>query len=223
MPDPSCSQPIRVLLVDDHTILRVGLRAFLRYHEDIRVIGEAEDGAEALARVEELRPDVILMDIAMPGMGGIEATRLVRERYPGTRVLILSQYNDPQYVLPLLRAGASGYLLKDALGNDLLSAVRAVAKGETFLCPSVAKMLTDEIRQPAGSRLDSPESLTPREQQILEHITQGQTSARIAEALSISVNTVEWHRANLMSKLGVHTVAELVRYAFQHGMVQEEH
>ncbi len=221
MPNASCPQPIRVLLVDDHTILRVGLRAFLRYHEDIRVIGEAQDGAEALMRVQDLHPDVILMDIAMPGMGGIEATHLVHERFPQTRVLILSQYSDPQYVLPLLRAGAAGYILKDALGTDLLTALRAVAKGETFLCPSVAKMLTEEIRQPGTSRPVSPETLTPREREILEHITTGQTSARIAQALSISVNTVEWHRANLMSKLGVHTVAELVRYALQHGVVAE--
>ena len=211
---------IRVLLVDDHTILRIGLRAFLRYHDDIQVIGEAQDGAEALARVAELRPDIVLMDIAMPGVNGIEATRQIRAQYPETRVLILSQYEDPQYVLPLLRAGASGYIPKDALGTDLLAALRRVAKGETFLCPSVAKVLAEEIRG-AGSKSTSTDSLTPRECEILQHIALGETNTQIAEQLSISVNTVEWHRANLMNKLGVHTAGGLVRHALQHGLVGE--
>ena len=128
---------IRVLLVDDHTILRVGLRSFLGYYDDIEVVGEANDGAAAAALVKELQPDVVLMDIAMPGVNGIQATRLIREQYPETKVLILSQYEDSQYVLPLLRAGASGYILKDALGTDLLNALRGVARGETFLGPSI--------------------------------------------------------------------------------------
>ncbi len=213
---------IRVLLVDDHTILRVGLRAFLRYHDDIQVIGEAQDGNEALARVDELHPDVVLMDIAMPGMNGIEATRQIRERYSDTRVLILSQYNDPQYILPLLRAGASGYILKDALGTDLVTAVRTVANGETFLCPSVAKTLAQEIRDPGAAKAILPEPLTPREREILKHITMGQTSTRIAEALSISVNTVEWHRANIMNKFDVHTVVDLVRCALRYGLADTD-
>ncbi len=212
---------IRVLLVDDHTILRIGLRAFLRYHDDIQVVGDAHDGNEALERVQDLHPDIVLMDVAMPGMNGIEATRLIRERFPETRVLILSQYEDAQYVIPLLRAGAAGYILKDALGTDLLSALRMVARGETFLCSSVANVLAQEIRDPGSGKSDTPEALTPREREILQRIAAGLTNSRIAEALSLSVNTVEWHRANLMNKLGVHTAGELVRYAIQHGLVEE--
>jgi DNA-binding NarL/FixJ family response regulator len=210
---------IRVLLADDHTILRVGLRAFLRYHADIEVIDEAENGKEALSKVEELGPDIVLMDIAMPGMNGIEATRLIRERFPETKVLILSQYSDSQYVLPLLRSGASGFILKDALGTDLLAALRTVASGRKFLCPSIAGLLIDEIRSPGANNNGDQEALTPRELEILQCIAAGQTNPQIAEELTISVNTVEWHRSNLMSKLDVHTAGELVRYAMQHGLV----
>ena len=212
---------IRVLLVDDHTILRVGLRSFLGYYDDIEVVGEANDGAAAAALVKELQPDVVLMDIAMPGVNGIQATRLIREQYPETKVLILSQYEDSQYVLPLLRAGASGYILKDALGTDLLNALRGVARGETFLGPSIVKVLAEEVRHPGEGKEATIESLTPRERQILRLIAQGQTNAQIAEVLSISVNTVEWHRANVMNKLGAHTVVDLVRYALQHGFADD--
>ena len=212
---------IRVLLVDDHTILRVGLRSFLGYYDDIEVVGEANDGAAAAALVKELQPDVVLMDIAMPGVNGIQATCLIREQYPETKVLILSQYEDSQYVLPLLRAGASGYILKDALGTDLLNALRGVARGETFLGPSIVKVLAEEVRHPGEGKEATIESLTPRERQILRLIAQGQTNAQIAEVLSISVNTVEWHRANVMNKLGAHTVVDLVRYALQHGFADD--
>jgi DNA-binding NarL/FixJ family response regulator len=213
---------IRVLLVDDHTILRVGLRSFLGYYDDIEVVGEAPDGAAAMVLVKELQPDVVLMDIAMPGVNGIQATRLIREQYPETKVLILSQYEDPQYVLPLLRAGASGYILKDALGTDLLNALHGVARGETFLAPAIVEVLAEEVRHPGEVKEDTIESLTPRERQILQFIVQGQTNAQIAEAVSISVNTVEWHRANVMNKLGAHTVVDLVRYALQHGFADDK-
>ena len=213
---------IRVLLVDDHTILRVGLRSFLGYYDDIEVVGEAQDGAAAVALVKELQPDVVLMDVAMPGVNGIQATRLIRDEYPATKVLILSQYEDPQYVLPLLRSGASGYILKDALGTDLLNALRAVASGETFLGPSIVKVLAEEIRHPGEGKEGTVGPLTPRERQILRFIAQGQTNAQTAEVLSISVNTVEWHRANVMNKLGAHTVVDLVRYALQHSLADDK-
>ena len=211
----------RILLVDDHTILREGLRAFLRYHDDMEVVGEARNGVEAIALVEQLRPDVILMDIAMPEMNGIEATQRICEQYPATQVLILTQHEDPQYILQLLQAGAAGYVLKDVVGTDLLTAVRTVARGESYLPAAVAKMLAQEIRQTGTSKIVSDESLTPRELQVLEHIARGQTNAQIAAALSISENTVAWHRANLRDKLGIHSVAEFVRYAIRHGLVNE--
>lgn len=205
-----------VLMVDDHAILREGLRALLGYYDDIQVVGEAQDGAEGLRRVGELRPDVVLMDIAMPGMNGLEATRQIRSQYPQTRVLILTQHEDPQYVLPLLEAGASGFVSKRALGNDLINALRVVARGDTFLYPTAATMVVDEIRRRREEARISPDALTPRELEILQHIVEGETNAQIALALSISIKTVEWHRSNLMSKLNVHSVADLVRYALEH-------
>jgi DNA-binding NarL/FixJ family response regulator len=212
---------IRVLLADDHAILREGLRALLGYYDDVQVVGEAQDGAEAVTRVGELQPDVVLMDIAMPGMSGLVATRLIRRRYPDTRVLILTQHEDRRYVLPLLQAGASGYVLKRALGTDLITALRTVSKGETFLYPAVATTVVEEMRRQAAVPAAMPEFLTPRERDILKHIVLGESNPQIAAALYLSVKTVEWHRTNLMNKLGVHTVADLVRYALQHGLVEE--
>jgi two-component system response regulator NreC len=212
---------LRVLLVDDHAILREGLRALLGYYDDIEVIGEAPDGAESISKVEELRPDIVLMDIAMPGMNGLEATRVIRERFPDTRVLILTQHEDPQYVLPLMQAGASGFVSKRALGADLINAIRVVAQGEIFLYPTAATTIVQEMRRLRDNATSTPESLTPREMEILTHIVEGKTNAQIAVDLSISVKTVEWHRANLMSKLDVHSVADLVRYALEHEMMQK--
>ena len=210
---------IRVLMVDDHAILREGLRALLSYYEDVEVVGEAQDGGEAVAKAGELLPDVVLMDIAMPGMNGLEATRLIRQQYPQVRVLILTQHEDPQYVVPLLQAGASGFVTKRALGTDLINALRVVARGETFLFPTAATTVVEEIRRRNENPETTPDSLTPRELEILNLIVAGETNAQIAAALSISVKTVEWHRANLMSKLDVHSIADLVRYAMEHELV----
>jgi DNA-binding NarL/FixJ family response regulator len=212
---------IRVLLVDDHAILREGLRALLSHYDDVEVIGEAQDGNEAVAFVDQLRPDIVLMDVAMPGMGGLEATRLIRQQYPQTRVLVLTQYDDFQYIQSLLQAGASGYVTKRALGTDLIAALQVVARGATFLQPSVASTVAEQIRHQADSTDAVMEPLTPREQEILKYIALGKTNPQIAIVLSLSVKTVEWHRANLMSKLDAHGVADLVRYAIQHGLVDE--
>lgn len=209
---------IRILLVDDHAILREGLRALLSYYPDVEVVGEAEDGAQAIACVQCLSPDIVLMDIAMPGMNGLEATRRIHQGYPDTRVLILTQYEGQPYVLPLLRAGASGYVLKRALGADLINAVRLVARGESFLYPSVATTVLEQLRQPEEAFTQADKALTPREQEILRRVAHGDTSRQIAVELNISVKTVEWHRGNLMSKLEVRSLAELVRYALQHGL-----
>lgn len=212
---------ISVLLVDDHSILREGLRALLGYYEDVQVVGEAPDGSAALARVAELRPDIVLMDIAMPTMNGLEATVRIRREFPATRVLILTQHEDRQYVLPLLEAGASGYVLKRALGADLITALRAVARGETFLYPAVTRVVVDEVCHRGEVKTGTPDSLTHRECEILRHIVLGKTNTQIAIDLSLSVKTVEWHRANLMNKLDVHNVADLVRYALQHHLLEE--
>lgn len=211
---------IRVLLVDDHAILREGLRAFLSCSEDIQVVGEAQDGQEALEKVGSLHPDVVLMDVAMPGMNGLEATCLVCQHYPGVRVLVLSQHEDRQYVMPVLQAGAAGYIFKRALGTELLAAIRTVFAGETYLHPSVSTMLMEEMR--GNYQNETREVLTAREVEVLKHVVQGRTSSQIAVTLSLSVKTVEWHRTNMMNKLDLHNVVELVRYALQEGLVQRE-
>jgi DNA-binding NarL/FixJ family response regulator len=208
---------IRVLLVDDHAILREGLRALLSYYADIEVVGEAEDGQQALESVARLSPDVVLMDIAMPGMSGLEATRRIREEYPDVYVLILTQYEDETYVLPLLQAGASGYVPKRALGADLTNAIRLVAKGGSFLYPPIA---THTIQQVNMENIPSTSLLTQRELEILRLVVKGKTSSQIALEMKISIKTVEWHRNNIMHKLQVDSIAELVRYALQHGLVE---
>jgi two-component system nitrate/nitrite response regulator NarL len=211
----TCTQvpKLRVLLVDDHTIVREGLRAILRYYDNVEIVGEAADGAEAVTKADDLHPDVVIIDIAMPRMNGIQATRLIRERFPGTRVIILSQHPDREYVTSALKAGASGYVLKHAAGADLIAALRCVARGEVFVHPSVSSAIAEEIRGDAVT-------LTPREREVLQLISDGHTSAQIAASLHLSVNTVNWHRTNLMTKVGAHNVAELIRYAQQNRLIQ---
>ncbi len=210
---------IRVLVVDDHTILRQGLRALLDEYDDLQVVGDAQSGEEALVRVDELMPDVVLMDVMMPGMNGLEATRRIRERHHQVRVLVLTQYEDRQFVLSLLQAGASGYVLKRVLGSDLVGALRAVYNGQTYLDPDVATIVVDEAFHPGEREKGMQESLTARECEILRLIALGKSNGQIAAALFLSINTVIWHRANLMGKLGVHKATDLVRYALQSGLV----
>jgi DNA-binding NarL/FixJ family response regulator len=206
---------IRVLIVDDHAILREGLRALLSYYDDVEVVGEAQDGGEALRLVEAVHPDIVLMDIAMPGMNGLEATRKIHDQFPGTQVLVLTQYEDWQYVMPLLKAGAAGFILKKALGEDLISAIRAIARGESFLYPPVAKVVLEQIQQVGEAAQIQNEELTVREREILSYIVGGLTNRQIAQSLSLSIKTVEWHRGNIMEKLGARSVAELVQYALK--------
>ena len=210
---------IRVLLADDHAILREGLKSLLGYYDDVQVVGEAADGAEAVSQAAELQPDVVLMDIAMPGMNGIDATRLIHQQNPGTRILILTQHDDWRYVQPLLAAGASGYVLKRALGADVIGALRTVARGETYLYPAVVSTMVEQMHRAGEDADTATEPLTRRETQVLRLVVMGQTNPQIAESLSLSAKTVEWHRMNLMRKLGVHTVADLVRLALKHGLV----
>lgn len=212
---------VRILLVDDHAILREGLRALLCYYDDMEVIGEAQNGAEALNQANDLLPDVVVMDVAMPIMGGIEATRLIHKEHPEIRILVLTQYDDWRYIQPLLQAGASGYVTKRALGTDLIEALRTVSRGETFFQPNVASTIAEQIRQCAEPTDLATASLTPREQEILKFIALGKTNLQIAMILSLSVKTVEWHRTNMMRKLDAHSVADLVRFALQNGLVDE--
>lgn len=210
----------RILLVDDHAILRAGLRALLASHSDLQVVGEAANGAEAFARVNELKPDVVVMDIAMPGVNGLVATRQILEAHPETRILILTQYDNKEYVLPLLRLGAAGYVLKQTVDTDLVTAIRAVARGESFLYPPVAKMVLDAYLEEPRQTSDDPYSqLTEREREVLVFVAQGKSTREIAGVLHISPNTVDVHRARLMQKLDLHSIAEVSAYAVRRGLV----
>jgi len=212
--------PIRVLLVDDHAILRAGLRALLSAYSDVTIVGEAADGAEAFTRVHELKPDVVVMDIAMPGVNGLVATRQILQSHPKTKILILTQYDNKEYVLPLMRVGAAGYVLKQAVDTDLVAGIRAVARGESFLYPSVAKVVLDAYLQESSASSDDPYTqLTAREREVLILVAQGHSTREIAEMLHISSNTVDVHRAHLMQKLDLHNVAELSAFAMRHGLI----
>lgn len=202
--------PIRVLLVDDHTLVRAGLRALLGGMTDIRVVGEAASGEEALEVAARERPDVALMDIAMKGITGLEATARLRQDVPGTRVLILSMHAAEEYVTQAVRAGASGYLLKDAAPGELELALRSVMRGSTWFSPAVART------EPAG------EGLTARQREVLALIAAGRSTKEIAFALGLSVKTIETHRAQIMERLGIRDVPGLVRYALRTGLVPPE-
>ncbi|MBI4515009.1 MAG: response regulator transcription factor [Deltaproteobacteria bacterium] len=202
---------VRVLLVDDHTVVRRGLRKILESTPEIEVVGEVGDGAQALTAATSLHPDVVLMDISLPGLNGIEATRRITATTPGTQVLMLSMHADEQYVRQSIGAGAKGYLLKDADDQDLVSAVLAVRKGETYFSGTLARTVIGE-----GGR--APDVLSPREREVLALICSGRTNREVAEALGLSVNTIETHRKHIIDKLDLHSTAELVRYAIRHGM-----
>ncbi len=209
---------ISVLLVDDHAILRAGLRALLRTYSDVEVVGEAGDGEEAISQVRQLRPDVVVMDVGMPGMNGLVATRYILEERPDTKVLILTQYSNKEYVLPLLEVGAAGYVLKQAADTDLIKAIRAVYQGDSFLYPPVARMVMEAYISNKET-VDSYETLTPREREVLVLVAQGCSNREIANVLHISPKTVDVHRTRLMKKLDLHHVADVTRYAIRRGLL----
>jgi DNA-binding NarL/FixJ family response regulator len=218
--------PIRVLLADDHALVRAGIRALLQSLVGIEVVAEVDDGREALRLIEELQPDVVLMDIAMPGLNGLEAVARVAKEFSHVRVIILSMYENEEYVLHALRAGAVGYLLKGARTSELELAVTSVARGETYLSPAASKHVVLDYIQRVGEISASAEReprpadrLTPRQCEILQMIAAGRTTKEIAQRLDISVKTVEMHRAQLMDRLGIHDIAGLVRYAIRTGLV----
>lgn len=212
---------IKLVLADDHAVVRSGLRMLLQAQPDMEIVGEAESGKEALAQVRSLQPDVILMDIQMPGMNGIEATRQIKEVGGNTAVLALTMHEDDQYFFEMLQAGASGYLPKRAAPDELVRAIRTVSRGEVFLYPSLATRLVQSyLGGEAGSETEALVSdLTPREQEVLVLIAEGMTNPEIADKLVISVKTVDRHRENIMRKLNLHSRIELVKFALRHGLI----
>jgi DNA-binding NarL/FixJ family response regulator len=210
---------IRVLLADNHTLIRAGLRALLQNIEGIKVVAEAGDGREALHLIEVHQPDLVLMDIAMPEMNGLEAAARVAKKFPQVRVIILSMHANEEYVLQALRLGAMGYVLKDAGINELELAVRASFQGETYLSPAVSKHVINDYLQRVGDESNSLTQLTSRQREILQLIAEGRTTKEIAELLHISIKTVETHRMQLMKRLNIHDVAGLVRYAIRMGLL----
>lgn len=215
-------EKLRVLLVDDHTVVRQGLRRILASDDQIEIVGEAGDGRSALEVAERTHPHVVVMDVALPELNGIEATRQLTKRLPGVRVLMLTMHSDDVYVRQSLKAGARGYVLKDSEDLDVIKAVKAVGAGGSFFSPSISSVvLSGYLGEAPGGRGDDPlERLTDREREVLQLIAEGKTNKEIAVALSLSVNTVETHRKHLMEKLDLHNTAELVRFAIRERVVQ---
>ena len=214
---------IHILLADDHTILRAGLRMMLNAQPDFEVVGEAQDGRQAIQEAQRLQPDVILMDITMPDMNGIEATRQIKKLLPETKVLILTMHEHDEYVFQALRAGASGYMLKEAADTDLISALRVIQNGQFYLSPTAQSVMVGDYLQRVrtGEEKDSYSSLTEREREILKLVAEGYTNNKIAERLIISTKTVDTHITHVMDKLNLHSRAELVKYAMRRGLLED--
>lgn len=212
---------IRILLADDHTVMRAGLRLLLERQPDMVVVAEAEDGRQTVSTVDTEKPDVVVMDIAMPNLNGIEATRLIASRHPEIAVVILSMHSDESYVMRALKAGAKAYLLKDSAEADLIRAVRAVSEGKSFFSPTVSKMLLEDYVQQLRLRgeEDSYELLTAREREVLQLLAEGKSNKDVANTLNLSLYTVETHRAHILQKLGLHTVPDLILYAVRKGII----
>jgi DNA-binding NarL/FixJ family response regulator len=213
---------IRVLLADDHTLVRAGIRSLLKGLENVEVVGKAGDGQEAVRLAESLRPDVVLLDVGMPGLNGLDVAARLAAHDASIRVLILSMHTSEEYVLRALRAGCAGYLLKGSAVAELEIAVRAVARGETYLSPAVSKHVMDDYVRRTGGATDPIDALTPRQREVLQLVAEGNTSKDIADRLGLSFKTVEAHRAQIMERLGLHDVAGLVRFAMRMGLVRPE-
>jgi two-component system response regulator NreC len=217
--------PLRVVIADDHGVVRSGLRLILGSQPDIEIVGEAATGEEAIEQARSLRPDMILLDIAMPGLNGLEAARAIRQEAPEVRIVVLTMYDDEAYLREFLQLGAAGYVLKQAADTELLGAIRAVQRGEPFIYPSLTRQLIDLYLKQARPALplDNHEAeLSPRETEVLRLVALGLTGQQIAERLLISASTVETHRAHVMEKLGLRGRAQLVRYALSKGLLQDE-
>ncbi len=212
---------IRVLIADDHALVRDGVRALLALAEDFEVVGEAADGHEALEACRRLEPDIVLMDVAMPGLGGLEATFAIRAEMPRVKILVLTQYDDREYVTRFLKAGASGYVLKKAAGSELAAAIRAVQRGGLVLDPQVAR---EALQQPAGAQDagsgDPYDSLTDREKQVLKLVAEGKSNKEVAQLLDISIKTAMSHRERTMEKLDLHNRTDLIKFALKRGVIK---
>ncbi len=208
---------IKILVVDDHAIMRDGIRALLGLHEDIEIVGEASEGKEAVEKAQELAPDVIVMDIAMPDMDGLEATRRITKKNPTVKVLVLTQHDNKEYILSAIKAGVVGYIPKRALGLELVSAIRAVHQGDSYLYPSAAAAVIRDYLK--GVTKDPFDRLTAREREIFKLVAEGHTSREIADKLFISLKTVLGHRTKIMEKLDLHNRSELIKYAIRKGLI----
>lgn len=221
---------IKVILVDDHDVVRTGLRSFLSTHEDINVVAEARNGEEALLRVNEAHPDLVIMDITMPGMDGLEATRRLKVDHPGCKVLALTVHEDKQYFMEMLSAGASGYITKQAAADDLVAAIRTVAAGQVYLQPALARWLLDDYQRLAKQEQEKPvqndepaiglDVLSGRERQVLELVGQGWNNQQIGKHLELSPKTIARHRERIMQKLNMHSRTELVKFAIRTGLIE---
>lgn len=217
-------QPIKIILADDHTIVRQGLARLLEDQPGMKIVGEAVNGSKAVEKALELEPDVIVMDIAMPVMNGIEAAKRIRKQLPDIKILILSMYSHEHYIHELLEAGVSGYLLKDSSGPDIIKAIHAAMNNETFLSPSISKMVVESYLSPHKSspREDRYKQLSNREREVFQLIAEGHATRQIADMLCVSVSTVKSHRSRIMEKLGIFTLVKLVHFAIQLGLVDPE-
>lgn len=212
----------KILIADDHALVREGIAAFLKLCEDIEVVGEASDGIDAINKTNKLNPDVVIMDINMPKLGGLEATIEIKKTNPDVKILVLTQYDDKEYISRFLKAGVSGYLLKKAVGSDLISAIGAVCRGELYLHPSIAsEVVAGYLNVDKRPDAEQPyEKLTDREKQVLKLVAEGYTHKEIADMLNISVKTVIAHQTNISEKIGIHTRAGLIKFAIQRGIIK---
>ena len=218
------NKEIKILLADDHTIVRQGLARLLEDQTDLRVVGEATNGLMALEKATALKPDIVIMDIAMPLMNGIEAAKRIRKQLPETKILILSMYSHEHYIHQLLETGISGYLLKDSSGRDIISAIKAAMKGETFLSPSISKKVVESYLSPqkSSSMEERYKQLSNREREVFQLIAEGHSTKRIGEMLYVSVSTVKSHKGNIMEKLGISNPIRLVHFAIKLGLVDPD-
>ena len=218
------SNPVRIMLADDHTIVRQGLARLLEDHQGLKVVGEAINGQAAVEKAMKLKPDIIIMDIAMPRMNGIEATKRIRKQLPETKIIILSMYSHEHYIHELLECGVSGYLLKDSGGRDIIKAIDSAMKNETFLSPSISKKVVDSYLSPtkSSSKAELYKQLSNRERGVFQLIAEGHPTRQIADMLCVSISTIKSHRAKIMEKLGIETSVKLIHFAIQLGLVDPD-